>query len=306
MPAAPQFPPGSLLAGAIPVASLREDWVTVAFYGRNRSGKTSLAAQFPKPLLFVSCEPAHCGAVQSVTNIPDVTLLHIEPQKVFGKEMSGRQKLEAIARDLAGTKHYRTVVLKTATSLQDLVLEEMKVEFPNLAMTGKGAKDTWGMRASRLHDTLRAYLDLKKQMHVVIIAQEKDHNPPRDAESGFPDLKAKLLQHMQEGSFMAPALGAANAQWLYDNCGYMMQLYEDEVTQEVVVPMNNPDGTPAEPVKTRVGTGKRQRHLRLQYHPNFAAGGKWNYDPNMPEFVTAADPRGLYNAMAAFIPALRK
>lgn len=305
-PPLPSFPTGSLLAGAVPVTSLREDKVTVAIYGRNRSGKTSLAAQFPKPLLFVSCEPAHCGAVQSVSNMEGITLIHIEPQKVFGKEMSGRQRLEAVAKELAGSNHYKTVVLKTATSLQDLVLEEMKVEFPNLAMTGKAAKDTWGMRANRLHDTLRAYLDLKKLMHVVIISQEKDHNPPRDSESGFPDLKAKLLQTMQEGSFMAPALGAANAQWLYDNCGYMMQLYEDEVTQEVIVPMNNPDGTPAEPVKTRMGTGKRARHLRLQYHPNFAAGGKWQYDPNLPEFVTAPDPQGLYNAMAAFIPALKK
>lgn len=307
-PAPAPFPTGSLLAAAVPVTTLREDKVTVAIYGRNRAGKTTLAAQFPKPLLFVSCEPAHCGAVQSVSNMEGVSLIHVEPMKSHPRqgEMWGRDRVEAIGKELATTSYYRTVVLKTATSLQDSILDEMKVEFPNLPMSGKGSKDTYQMRASRLHDTMRVFLDLKKRMHVVIISQEKDHNPPKDAESGFPDLKAKLLQTMQQGSFMAPALGAANAQWLYDNCGYMIQIYEDEVTQEVVVPMNNPDGTPAEPVKTRVGTGKRARHLRLQYHPNFAAGGKWQYDPNLPEFITAPDPQGLYNAMVAYIPALRK
>ena len=297
------FPNGSILAGAIPVTSLREERVKVCIYGRNRSGKTTLASQFPKPLLFVSCEPAHCGGVQSIANVKDVTLLHVEPVLERGSKMSGREKVESIGKELASTNHYKTVVLKTATSLQDLIFEEMKVEFPSIPTSGRGSKDTYQMRASRLHEAMRPYLDLK-HVHVVMLAQEKDHNPPI-MEGGFPDLKAKLLQTMQQGSFMAPALGAANTQWLQDACGYVIQIYEDEVTQEMAIPQIGHDGKPMPPLVQRVGTGKRARHLRLLYHPNFAAGGKWQYNRDMPEFVTAPDPSGLYNLLSTYIPALK-
>jgi AAA domain len=303
VPVSPQFSAGSVLASAVPVSTIREDRVKVCIYGRNRSGKTSLAAAFPKPLLFVSCEPAHCGGVQSVSDIPGVTLIRVEDKPIDGELLWGRKKVEAVGLELASSDYYKTVVLKTATALQDVILEEMKVEFPGIPLSGRGSKDTFQMRASRLHDAMRPLLDLR-HVHVVVISQEKDHNPPM-GEGGFPDLKAKLLQTMQLGSFMAPALGAANAQWLQDSCGYVLQIYEDEVQQEITVPVTNPDGTAGQPVVQKVGTGRRQRHLRLQYHPNFAAGGKWNYSPDMPESVTAPTPQGLYAALAAYIPALR-
>lgn len=287
------FPNGSVLGSAVLVTSLREERVKVCIYGRNRSGKTTLAAQFPKPLLFVSCEPAHCGGVQSVSNVEGVTLIRVEDE---------REKIVSIGNELAASNYYRTVVLKTVTSLQDVILEEMKREFPGIPISGRGSKDTFQMRSARLHDTMKPMLDLK-HVHVVVLAQEKDHNPPV-GEGGFPDLKAKLLQHMQHGSFMAPALGPANAQWLQDACGYVLQLYEDEVMQEISVPQVDPAGNPTAPIIQRVGTNIRQRHLRLLYHPNFAAGGKWQYNPDMPEFITAPDPAGLYRALVGYLPVL--
>lgn len=288
-------PNGSLLASAVPVTALREERVKVCLYGRNRSGKTTLAAQFPKPLLFITCEPAYCGGVQSVSNVRDVSVIRVEDRPI--------EQMEALGRELADSQHYQTVVLKTASSLQDVIAEEIRREFPSAPWAGKGSKDTYRMRSARLHDAMCPLLNLRN-LNVLILAQEKDHNPPV-GESGFPDLKAKLLHTMQQGSFMAPALGAANAQWLQDACGYVLQLYEDEVTQEMTIPQMRPDGQSGEPMTVRTGTGRRQRHLRLLYHPNFAAGGKWNFDPRMPEFVTAPTPAELYAALAAYLPALR-
>lgn len=301
--AAPPAPNGSILSTAVPVTSLREERVKVCVYGRNRSGKTTLASMFPKPLLFISCEPAHCGGVQSVSNLKDVTLIRVEDKPLSGEKLWGRAKVEALGAELANDRHYKTVVLKTASSLQDVIFEEMKVEFPGIPTSGRGSKDTYQMRSSRLHDAMRPLLDLR-HVHLVVIAQEKDHNPPM-MEGNFPDLKAKLLHTMQQGSFMAPALGASNAQWLQDNCGYVIQIYEDEVTEEIAIPQMDQHGNAVEPVKQRVGTGRRQRHLRLQYHPNFAAGGKWQYNKDMPEFVTAPDPAALYAELVRYVPALQ-
>lgn len=308
--AQPTFSTGSVLSTAVPVSFLREECVKVCLYGRNRSGKTTLAAQFPKPVLFISCEPANCGGVQSVSEVPDCTVVRAElkPIKLSDgtfEKIAGRKKIVALAEELKQVNHFKTVVLKTATSLQKLVEDEMKAEFPEMPWSGRGSKDTYGMRASRVEETIRPLLDLK-HVHGVFLCQEKDHNPPTDDRTGFPDLKAKLLQNMQQGSFVAAALGPALVTWLHDACGYIIQILEEEVTEEISVPTFNPDGTPGAPSVQRVGTGRRQRHLRLKYHPNFAAGGKWNFDPDMPEFVTAPTPAKLYSELARYIPALRR
>lgn len=300
----PTFANGSILASAVPVSSLKEERVKVCIYGRNRSGKTTLAAQFPKPILFISCEPAHCGGVQSISDVPDCTLIRVELKPLSGESIAGRKKVTAIGEELRNVKHFQTVVLKTVTSLQDLISEEINLESPGVSWTGKSGVDTYKLRSRRIQDTLRPLLDLK-HLNLVILSQEKDHNPPT-GDGGFPDLKAKLLHNMQQGSFIAPALGAGLASWVQDACGYVIQIHEDEVYEDVTVPTFAPDGKPTAPVVQRVGTGRRQRHLRLKYHPNFAAGGKWNFDPDLPDNITAPTPAELYAELARYIPPLRK
>lgn len=270
----------------------------------HNSGKTTLAAQFPKPILFVSCEPANCGGVQSVSDVEDATVIRVELNPLPGEKLAGREKVKAIGQELVKVNHFQTVVLKTVTSLQEVITDEMKRENPGLPWAGKGSKDTYQMRSDRFKEAVRPFLDLK-HVNVVILAQEKDHNPPSDEKTGFPDLKAKLLQTMQQGSFMAPALGAALVTWVNDACGYILQIYEDEVTEEIQVPTIDAQGRPGPPSVQRVPTGRRQRHLRLKYHPNFAAGGKWNFDPNLPEAITAPTPAALYAELSKYIPALR-
>lgn len=297
------FPAGSVLASAVPVTTLREERVKACIYGRNRSGKTTLACQFKKPLLLISAEPDANGGATSVSNVEGVSLIRITPpnKRIPGDKVHGSAKVVAIANELAQSNPFATVVLDTVTSLQDVILVELMglPKVPEMLSWGFVPEGVYQQRAEKLRETIRPLLDLQN-CNVIILAQEKDHNAPEERGG-----KSKILHTMQQGSFMAPALGATNAQWLQDACGYVVQIYEDEVTQEVVIPMNTPDGKPAPPVTQRVGTGKRARHLRLLYHPNFAAGGRWQYNRDMPEFVTAPTPAELYAAMAAYIPALR-
>lgn len=305
IPPAPvvEFPTGSVLANAVPVTSLREDKVKVCIYGRNRSGKTTLATQFQKPLLLISAEPEANGGAMSVSSTKGVTLSRITPisKRQPGDKVHGSAKVVAIANELAASNPFATVVFDTVTSLQDLILVELLglSKVPEIMSWGMVPDGMYQQRAEKLRETVRPLLELNN-CNVVILAQEKDHNAMEERGG-----KNKILHTMQQGSFMAPALGATNAQWLQDACGYVIQLYEDEVTQEMSIPMNNPDGTAAPPVVQRVGTGKRQRHLRLLYHPNFAAGGRWQYNSDMPEFVTATTPTGLYAELTKYIPALK-
>lgn len=301
-PAAQSFPQGSVLVTAVPVTSLKENRVKVCIYGRNRSGKTTLAAQFAKPALFISCEPDECGGATSISNVDGVTISRVSPRALPGDKVRGSAKVVAIANELGAGNPFRTVVLDTATSLQDIILVELMglSKVPETMSWGIVPDGVYLQRADKLRETIRPLLALQN-CNVVVLAQEKDHNAQEDRGG-----RNKLMHTMQQGSFMAPALGATNAQWLQDACGYVVQLYEDELTQEITIPQMDAQGRPAEPVIQRVGTGKRQRHLRLLYHPNFAAGGRWQFDRNMPEFVTSPTPQGLYAAMATYIPALKQ
>lgn len=314
-----QLPEGSLLGNAIPVSVLREDKVKVCIYGRNRSGKTTLAAQFAKPLLLISCEPDANGGATSVATTQGVMIQRVshtllgqdkdgrwvdadDPSCVRKDSVKGTAKLVALAYELAGQHPFKTVVLDTVTSMQDVIYAELLrlPKIPDIMSWGVVPDGLYQQRSEKLRSAIRPLLDLKN-CNVVILAQEKDHNAPEDRGG-----KSKILHTMQQGSFMAPALGSTTAQWLTDNCGYVVQIYEDEVMNNVSLPTQNPDGTPGEPVIQQVGTGKRQRHLRLLYHPNFAAGGRIPFERNVPEFVTASTPKELYEAMAVYIPALAR
>ncbi len=322
VPESPSLPNGSLLSAATPVAQLREQCIKLCIYGRNRSGKTTLACKLPGPLLLISTEPDARGGAGSVTDMKDVYLQRVS-HRLLGQDsngnwldaddpsctrkdtLKGSDKLSAILGELQQTKLFKTVVLDTATSLQELMLVEIMnwheppVMHPNARMVGK---ENYQYRAEKWRKSMIPLLDLQ-HVNVVVLCQEKDHNAPTDDFGG----KAKLLGTMQSGSFMAPALGSTNAQWLQDNCGYIFQLYEDEVMEEITIPQQGTDNNnkPLPPITQLIPTGKRQRHLRLQYHPNFAAGSRTPFSRNTPQFVTASTPAGLYAEMLKYIPSLK-
>ena len=310
-PQSPTFAGGSVLASAVPVTTLVEHQIRMTLYGRNRSGKTTMAAMIAqaamkrtgKPSLIISAEPDENGGATSISDIGGIIITRVTPpnRPIAGDKVKGSAKVVAIANELAASNPFAWVFLDTITSLQDLILVECMglSKMPEVLSWGFVPDGVYQQRAEKLRETVRPLLMLTN-CNVGILAQEKDHNASEDRGG-----KNKLMHTMQMGSFMAPALGPTNAQWLQDACGYVVQIYEDELMQQISVPQVDPTGKPAAPIIQKVGTGKRQRHLRLLYHPNFAAGGRWQYDPNMPEFVTAPTPQELYTAMATYIPALR-
>lgn len=324
-----QAPQGSMLADAVPVSALQEDKVKVCIYGRNRVGKTTFAALFKKPLLFISSEPDANGGAQSVKSVPGVHLQRVS-NKLLGQDKDGRwlnaddprcvrkdkvkgcAKVVALANELKGQHPFATVVMDTATSLQDIALTELwgLPEVPDSMSWGVVPDGLYIPRAEKLRSTLRPLLDLTN-CNVVILAQEIDHNAKEGPEDrgGSRKLMGGSMgtgPTMQQRAFMAPMLGSTNAKWLQDNVGYILQMYEDEIMEDMVIPQIDPTtGGAGTPIVQKVGTGKRQRHMRMLYHPNFAAGGRWDFDPSIPEFITAKTPKELYAALAEYIPALK-
>lgn len=302
------FPEGSILASAVPTTTLSQGYTKLCIYGRNRSGKTTLAAQFKKPILVISSEPDENGGADSISDIEGISLIRVSVKKLPGERTAlGSGKVVMIARELASNNPFATVVYDTVTSLQDVIHAELLglPDIPDTKGWGTVPDGFYQQRSEKLKSTIRPIIDLTN-CNVIILAQEKDHNSSEDRGG-----KNKLLQAngrrdaMQSGSFMGPSLGAGTANWLQDACRYVVQIYEDELQDKIEVPTMNMDGTPGETVTQYIPTGKRQRHLRLIYHPNFAAGGRIPFSRNTPEFVTAPTPQGLYKELTKYIPSLK-
>ncbi len=255
-------PNGSLLSQATPVADLEDDYLKFVIYGQNRVGKTTLACQFPKPLLLLAMEPNKTGGALSVRKVPDVWYKHLDDTTSFVR----------LASELRAGSKFKTVVVDSATSLQDIVLKELMglSAVPEQLNWGLVSRDQYRERSEKTRECLRPYIDLP--MHVVVLAKEKDHNPPdRD--------RPEILRHQAAESFFAADLGGATVGWLHDACDYVTRLYMEKETVERSVTVSG---------KTTVRleeTGKNVRRLRCMYHPNFAAGIRSDNPQMVPEWI---------------------
>lgn len=297
-PGAVSMTPGSILSQVVPVTDMREQWVKVCLYGRNRIGKTSLACQFPKPLLLVACEPTETGGAMSVSKMEGVYVVRISAKPLVGpdgkkEKVFGTQKALMLADELSRGNPYKTVVLDTATAYQDIILSEILglSAVPEMLSWGLVSEDQYRDRSSKTREALRPFLDLP--CHVVVTAQEKDHNPPKDRAT------SKLTRSLQLESFMAADLGGATVKWLHDACGYIGQLYQDAQTKIITNRMKV--GDVVEESQDEVPTGKIVRRLRTLYHPNFAAGFRSPTPDAVPEWIEAESPKEFYEEMMRVI-----
>lgn len=299
---------GSMLSRGVPVGELeRADLLSVLIYGVNRIGKTTLACEFDKPLALISCEPAPLtgGGARSVAKVPGVTHFLVIPstaKAVWPKSkqapVAGTAELELLLAEMMADEHFKTVVIDGATSLQDVCLTEimglpvlpaqMKIaQFKGDVSDGVATGDQYRDRSSKAKEILRKFLNLPKDR--IILAKEKDHNPPRDDKGNV--RRDKLTRGLALESFIAADLGQATADWLMDACDCVCRLW---MAKEAEKTRHNVAGKWIEGERE---TGKMIRRLLTQYHPNFAAGIR---SPNglekdgVPEFIEDTTPRGMH------------
>jgi AAA domain len=275
-------PAGSILSRAIPVEELEETHQKFVLYGSNRVGKTSMSVMWPKPLLLISFEPGTTGGAKSVKKVPGVTFLQI----------TSKDDAIKLASELKVRNDFKTHVLDTVTSLQDIILKEI-MGYDDLVLQqnwGSVGREQYGVRAERCKEVLRAFRDLK--CHTVFVAQEKDHSPPQDNGS-------KLTRGLQLESFFAADLGGATVKWMHDGCDYICRLYieKEVITTERQVSV----GGKMQVSKEEVVTGRQVRKLLTMYHQNYAAGLRSETPEAVPEYIQAATPKEMYDAIQMVI-----
>lgn len=130
------------------------------FYGRAGTGKTTLAATFPKPLLLLDVREK---GTDSVSEVEDVDVLSIEDwddfEQVYWFLKSSQNK-------------YKTVVVDAVSQLQDYAVEKALEE------DGKThdliSKRQWGVAAGKLKQWIINYRDLvDDDINVVFLAHDR-------------------------------------------------------------------------------------------------------------------------------------
>lgn len=306
-----------LIARSSAVGKLKDDFIKMVLYGQNRTGKTTLACQFEKPLLLLSFEPGQQGGARSVKRFDGVTFialtkkedaillsrhLKVDPrsnwQKVSPTDAAPTRTLKELVLDGSPSwtgSPWRTIVIDTITSLQDVILAELMglKAVPVQLNWGSVPEGYYAARSEQAKEVMRLYRDLP--FHIIFNAKEKDHNPPKsvDAKGRERVVGNRLVRSAQAimssanlgtESYFAADVGAATAQWMHDACDYICRLEIvkelKEITQEIEIAGVTETDTRWEE------TGKLVRRLRCLYHPNVAAGFRAENPEAVPEYIS--------------------
>lgn len=267
---------GSILSGSISIADLEDEFIKLVIYGTNRVGKTSLACQFPKPLLLVALDPTKTGGAKSVRKVEGVQYVRCTTSLMtitVAKEV--RDGATCIISDSRYRgKRFASVVFDGATSYQDIVLKELLglSELPEQLNWGTVSRDIYRERSEKTREGLRPFLDL--DCNVVVIAKERDHNPQDK------DKPAIIRSDSGIESFFASDLGGATVGWLHDACE-ITRLYMAKETAKKQIKV-----TGGKTIEQEYETGRSVRRLRTMLHTNFAAGIRSENPDNVPEYIS--------------------
>lgn len=308
-PAPIQASPPSAFGGVLgtALATGRTRFQKVCIYGRNRVGKSTLAAQWEKPMLWFACEPAEDGGIGSVDGTPGLTPIwisqkpQIDPRTGTLETIYGTAKLDAAFTELmalwrqTGQFPFKTVVIDTVTALQDIALTEIMgwVDKPVSLMRGDVSRQQFGQRSAKTCELMRKAKDLP--CHVVFVAQQKDHNPPKDEDQKV----SKMLDRELDQSFFGASLGDTAAGWLHDSCDYVGRLYAASEVKEHVTTMKVGNETRNESMW--LPTGRQTRRFQTVYKTNYAGGFRSPVPEVVPEYIECITAQEMYQEIAKVI-----
>lgn len=178
--------------GAKPVSEVKYNGST-ALYGPSGTGKTTLSASWPKPILYVNIRD---NGTDSISDVKDVDVVHIDNSSEMTELM-----LWCAAKANKGKLKYGTIVFDTLTQFQGILVEEMGVN-KKLSKKGKKAgdfgtltKQDWGQIAGDMKALIMDGRNLG--IESVFICQQRIFGLPDEEDDGIeqvdPEVGPKLM-----------------------------------------------------------------------------------------------------------------
>lgn len=149
------------LLGRIKPVSDAATVIAALFYGRAGTGKTTIAASFPGPVLHLDIREK---GTDSIVDMDDVESLQLQSWDEF----------EQIYWYLVSPENrFKTVVVDAVSQLQDMAVEATQEENGS---KGVMSQRLWGIAAGKLKTWLLNYRDLvDHNIHVVFLAHDRVH-----------------------------------------------------------------------------------------------------------------------------------
>ena len=196
---------GTVLDRIASIGFADNEGIKVLLYGKSGTGKTTLSATFPRPILWVVCSgSSRPGELRSI-NTPEnrKTIQQVILEKA--------EELQTITEFQKSQLKFNTLVLDHVTGLQDLVLKEVLgvEELPVQKSWGMATQQQYGTTAQRSKELMRGLLSL--DCNVVVIAQEREYNT---------DGTGEVLQPFVGAALMPSLLG-----WLNPAVDYICQTF---------------------------------------------------------------------------------
>lgn len=185
--------------------SFTDEGIKMLLYGRSGTGKTTLWATFPGPILVMVCSGGtKPGELRSV-NTKEYR------SKISQVVLETPEEVKEILDHVKDVGEYQTIVLDHASGLQDLVLKSILGidELPAQKGWGLASQQQYGQCTLQCKEMLRSMLGL--DANVVIVAQEREFNAESDSDLILPTV----------GAALSPSLTG----WLNTACDYIVQTY---------------------------------------------------------------------------------
>lgn len=159
------------LAGIKPVGDFEPE-VKVVLYGRAGTGKTTLAASFPKPLLLLDFKEK---GTDSIRNVKGVYVLRIENLQTVEDIYWALRKQSPELAKICGGKLPKSIALDTLSQMQRLVekqiADDQGIELEGGVQFATFTRQDWGKISSKMKETITNYRDL--DLNVVFIAHDR-------------------------------------------------------------------------------------------------------------------------------------
>lgn len=147
--------------------------ITALFYGRSGTGKTTVSATFPKPILLLDVKEQGNDSIADYSD-DEIKVLPIETAEDFE---------QAYWYLKSGEHPFKTVVIDTVTQKQEVFMESVLEESNNDFAT----KKDWGTVSGLMKTWIINFRDLSEDgLNVVFLAQERVHDSEseEDTEEG--------------------------------------------------------------------------------------------------------------------------
>lgn len=182
------------------------NFLKILLYGQSGTGKTTLWATFPGPILAIICSGSRKPGEMKSIDTPEYRK-KIQPVVLYDSA-----ECKQLVEHVQETGRYKTVVLDHVSGLQDLTLKEILGldELPAQKGWGLAKQDQWGQSTLQCKEIIRSLLAL--DTNVVIIGQERESEPKEDSEIQLPHV----------GVATTPSL----AGWLNPAVDYICQTFK--------------------------------------------------------------------------------